>query len=131
MRHRLFTGNARDGFLSYTVDLETRECDLIEFSDSPGLHSGDRMVMSSEVTECEGLPKYAYFRRRYAPMPAIRVIYTGGLVCNTDMAANLKDSEMLSYFAPGRWFNVGFETGREDDMRQIVSAEITDGISIH
>lgn len=52
---------------------------------------------------------------------AITVEYSDGTVITTDMAAHLTDNEMLTYFAVGRWFNIG---NVHDNMQQVVSATI-------
>ena len=52
---------------------------------------------------------------------AIKVTYTNGTEYTTSMAAGLTDEQMLNYFAPGKWFNIG---SVEDNMQQIVKSEI-------
>ena len=51
----------------------------------------------------------------------IQVTYSDGSVNTVNMAAHLKDEEMLNYFAVGKWFNIG---NVQDNMRQVVSAII-------
>lgn len=51
----------------------------------------------------------------------IKVKYSDGSIIRTSMATNLTDEEMLSYFAIGKWFNIG---NVEDNMQQVIEAEI-------
>ncbi len=61
----------------------------------------------------------------HEPLRSIKVTYSDGQTIHTSMAAHLDDDEMLSYYKVGKWFNLA--NGIEDNMQQIVSAEITDG----
>lgn len=54
---------------------------------------------------------------------SIKVTYNTGHVVETNMAANLSDSDMLEYFSIGRQFNIG--SGPDDLMATVVAAEIT------
>jgi hypothetical protein len=52
---------------------------------------------------------------------AIKITYSDGNIICTSMAAHLTDSEMLNYFAIGKWFNIG---SNADNMQQVVKTEI-------
>ena len=52
---------------------------------------------------------------------SIKVTYSDATEITTSMAAHLTDNEMLNYFKPGKWFNIGNVT---DNMQQVVKAEI-------
>lgn len=58
----------------------------------------------------------------YPPMRCIRVYYSNGDIRPTDMAAGLSDAEMLDYFRPGAWFNLGI--GPHDNMVKVIKSEI-------
>lgn len=57
----------------------------------------------------------------YKPLRAVKVLYSDGTEICTNMAAHLTDEDMLNYFAPGKWFNIG---NVEDNMQQVVKTEI-------
>jgi hypothetical protein len=51
----------------------------------------------------------------------IKVTYSNGDFIYTNMAAHLSDKDILSYFKPGKWFNIG---NVSDNMQKVVKCEI-------
>ncbi len=67
--------------------------------------------------------------KEFKPLREVVVYYKNGgkndapFMAHINMAAHLTDQQILDYYAPGAWFNVG--CGPHDRMAQVERAEIT------
>lgn len=60
----------------------------------------------------------------YAPLREVRVTFANGDIMFTNMASGVTDAEILEYYKPGRYFNLGLNGGVEDNMVAVSEVKI-------